>query len=352
MNEILPFLKSMLSVSGLSGDESPIARVIQEAWKPLVNEISVSRLGSLHGLRYGTAPSPRPRLLLSTHMDAIGMMVTGTVDGFLRVTQVGGVDSRILPGQPVMIEAREALPGVVVQPSSRLLPDTYKDDPVTMEYLWVETGLEPAEVAEKVRIGDRVSYAQMPLDLTGNTICGHSLDNRASVAAATICLQELQRRAHAWDVWAVASVQEEETLGGALTSPFEIRPDLAIVIDVTFAKGPGSSDYGTFPLGKGVALGIGPNCHPALNKTMKDLAEKLEIPTHPDVMPQMSGTDAMGIQIVAEGIPCVILGIPLRYMHTPVEVVSLKDIERTGRLMAEFIAQLEPDYIEKITWDD
>ncbi|HEX7433671.1 MAG TPA: M42 family metallopeptidase [Anaerolineaceae bacterium] len=352
MTELLPFLKSMLSVSGLSGDESPIASLIQEAWKPLVNEISLSRLGSLHGLRYGIAPLPRPRLILSTHMDAIGLMVTGAVDGFLRITEVGGVDARILPGQPVIIHGIVALPGVVVQPPSRLLPEAYKDDPVGIEYLWVDTGLEPADVAEKVRVGDQVSFAQVPIDLAGNAICGHSLDNRASVAAATVCLQGLQQRAHAWDVWAVASVQEEETLGGALTSPFEIRPDLAIVVDVTFAKGPGSSDYGAFPLGKGVSLGIGPNCHPALYKTMKELAEKLEIPIHIDVMPQMSGTDAMGIQIVAEGIPCVVLGIPLRYMHTPVEVVSLKDIERSGRLMAEFIAQLEPDYIEKITWDD
>ncbi len=352
MIELLPFLKSMLSVSGLSGDELLISNVVQEAWTPLVNEISRSQLGSLHGLRYGSGPAPRRRLLISTHMDAIGMMVTGNVDGFLRLTQIGGIDARILPGQPVIVHGREDLPGVVVQPPDRLLPNITKDDPVPLEHLLVDTGLVPERVAQLVRAGDQVSFAQPPVELTGHTLFGHSLDNRASVAAATLCLQELAHRTHAWDVWAVASVQEEETLGGALTSPFQIRPDLAIVVDVTFAKGPGSSDHGTFPLGKGVAVGLGPNCHPALSKTVKDLAEKLEIPTHVDILAQMSGTDAMGIQIVAEGIPCLVLGIPLRYMHTPVEVVALRDIERAGRLMAEFIARLEPDYVDKITWED
>ena len=352
MTELLPFLKSILSVSGLSGDETPVQELIREAWKPLVNQLSLSRLGSLHGLRYGTAPSPRPRVMISTHMDAIGMMVTGHVDGFLRVTQVGGVDPRILPGQPVTVHGRIALPGILVQPPARLLPAAYRDDPVPMEYLWVDTGLEPAHVADLVHVGDRVSFAQAPFELTGRAICGHTLDDRAAVAATTVALDALQRRNHAWDVWAVASVQEEETLGGALTSPFEIRPDLAIVVDVTFGRGPGVSDYQTYPLGKGVVMVLGPNGHPALYKMMKEVAEKYEILTYTEVSPHMSGTDAMGIQVVAEGVPCVILGIPLRYMHTPVEVVSIKDIERTGRLIAEFIAQLEPDTIGKISWEE
>jgi putative aminopeptidase FrvX len=352
MNEFLPFLKTMLSVSGLSGDETAVCQVIQAAWKPLVNELSLGRLGSLQGLRYGAGPLPRPKLLIATHMDAIGMMVTGCVEGFLRITQIGGVDARVLPGQPVTVHGREDLPGVVVQPSARLLPEAYKTDPVPMEYLWVDTGLEPDRVNQIVRVGDRVSYAQSPFEMAGKMICGHSLDNRVSIAAATFCLQELQRRTHTWDVWTLATVNEEETFGGATTSSFDIRPDIAIVVDVTFAKGPGSSDFGTFALGKGITLGVGPNCHPALYKTIKDLADELEIPAHMEVSATIPGTDAAAIQIVAEGIPCMIMGIPLRYMHTPVEVVSIRDIERAGRLLAEFITRLEPDTIEKITWDE
>ena len=353
MTELLPFLKSMLSSPGLSGFETPTREIIQETWRPLVDELSVSRLGSLHGLRRGTgnAGPVRPRLLLSAHMDAIGLMVKSIHNGFLRVTEMGGVDPRILPGLQVTVHSTTGdLPAIIIQPPARLLPPGSANDAVSMEYLWVDTGLLPEEVTRTVHIGDLVSFAQPPLDL-GEIICGHSLDNRASVAAVTVCLEELQSRIHTWDVWAVASVQEEETLGGALTSPFEIRPDLAVAIDVTFAKGPGASDYNCFPLGKGIPLGWGPNFHPALFNTFKEAAERVEIPYHVDVMPRHSGTDAVGIQMVAEGIPCALLSIPLRYMHTPVEMVSIKDIRRAGRLMAEFITNLKPDYVQKITWD-
>ncbi len=352
MIELSPFLKSLISQAGLSANEAPIRAVIAEAWRPLVDELTTSRLGSLHGLRRGVGPDPRPRLLLSAHMDAIGMMVTGINSGLLRFTQIGGVDARILPGQIVTVHGRTDLPGVVVQPSDRLLPVSAREKPVAMEYLWVDTGLLPEEVAHQVRVGDLVSFAQPPIDLTGDTLAGHSLDNRASVAAVTLCLQELQHMAHAWDVWAVASVQEETTFGGAFTSPFEIRPDLAVAIDVTFAKGPGVSDYRGYPLGKGPTLGWGPNIHPALYKTFNELADKLDIPHTMEAMPRHSGTDGFAMQVVAEGIPTMVVSIPLRYMHTPVEVVSLKDISRTGHLLAEFIARLEPDFVQKIHWDE
>lgn len=351
MTDILPFLKSLLSAPGLSGYETPVRQLIAETWQPLVHELSTSKLGSLHGLRRGTGAEPRPKALFSAHMDAIGLMVTAIVDGLLRITEIGGVDQRILPGQLVTVHASQELPAMVVQPPAKLLPPAYARDPVPMNYLWVDTGLLPAEVNQLVHVGDLVSFAQAPLDLTGEVICGHSLDNRVSVAALTVCLQELQRRIHSWDVWAVASSQEEETLGGAFTSPFEIRPDLAVAIDVTFAKGPGANDWSTFPLGKGLTIGWGPNVHPALNKAFKELADKLEIPYHNEVMPRHSGTDAYGMQVVAEGIPTIVIGLPLRYMHTPVEIVSLKDIQRAGRLLAEFITRLEPDFVSKITWE-
>jgi endoglucanase len=162
----------------------------------------------------------------------------------------------------------------------------------------------------------------------------------------------LKNRAHAWDVWALASSQEEETLGGAITSAFQINPSLAIVIDVTFGASPGSSGPKTFPLGKGPTLGWGPNIHPHLFKAFKELAESLDIPYHVEVIPWHSGTDAIGIQVVREGIPCVVVGIPLRYMHTPVEMVKIKDITRAGRMIAEFIVNLPADFMEKISWDD
>lgn len=351
MIDLVDLLNKMLTVPGLSGFESPIREIIREAWGPLTDELSVSKIGSLHGLKKGQGDAPRKRVLISAHMDAIGMMVTTIQDGFIWITEIGGIDHRILPGQPVLVHGREELPGVVVQPPGFLLPESVGDGPVEMKYLMVDVGLPPDEVAEKVRIGDTVSYAQEPLQLTGEALAGHTLDNRVSVAATTLCLEALQKRYHNWDVWAVASAQEEETLGGALTSPFEIRPDIAIVIDVCFAKGPGSSDWRSLPFGEGVGLGYGPNIHPALYDAFEKKAKELEIPYNRDLMPKMSGTDAMAVQIVAEGIPCAVLGIPLRYMHTPVEMVSLKDIRRAGRLMAEFISDLDDNTLEKINWE-
>jgi endoglucanase len=351
MIDLVDLLNKMLTAPGLSGFESPIREIIKEAWSPLTDELSVSKIGSLHGLKRGKGSEPRKRVLISAHMDAIGMMVTTIEDGFIRITEIGGIDHRILPGQPVVVHGREDLQGVVVQPPGFLLPDSVGDGPVEMKYLLVDVGLHPDEVAEKVRIGDTVSYAQEPLTLTGEALAGHTLDNRVSVAATTLCLEALQNRFHNWDVWAVASAQEEETLGGALTSPFEIRPDIAIVIDVCFAKGTGSSDWQSIPFGEGVGLGYGPNIHPALYDAFEKKAKELEIPYNRDLMPKMSGTDAMAVQIVAEGIPCAVLGIPLRYMHTPVETVSLKDIRRAGRLMAEFIADLDDKTLENINWE-
>jgi putative aminopeptidase FrvX len=379
MTELLPFLKELLSASGLSGYESPAARIIADTWKPLVDELSFSKLGSLHGLKRASLPLPttgadqkmRPSVMVATHMDSIGLMVTTITDGFLHVAPVGGVDVRILPGTPVNIFASgknatgagasgrsgrdtgEAvpLPGVVVLPAAHLLPEAEREGPVPLAHLLVDTGLQPRQVSEWVRPGDLVSFAQAPMELSGEALAGHSLDNRASVAALTVCLQELQNRPHSWDVWAVASSQEEVGAKGAEGSAFELRPSIALVVDVTFAKGPGASDWSTFPLGKGPTIVMGPNIHPALYKAMQELADKREIPHGLEYTPRHSGTDGVATQVVAEGIPTLVVGIPLRYMHTPVEMVALKDIQRAGRLLAEFIAGLEVDFLEKIVWD-
>ena len=367
MTDILPFLKDLISAPGLSGYEDPAARIIADKWQPLVNEIRRGKTGSLYGLRRGSGPAPRPSVMIGTHMDAIGLMVTGITEGLLRLTEVGGVDARVLPGTPVSVFATGAgetkplpgsvplagtiLPGVVVQPSALLLPQDERDGPVALGRLFVDTGLLPAQVSELVRVGDVVSFAQPPVELSGGTLSGHTLDNRASVAALTICLEELQAQSHSWDVWAVATSQEEVGLLGAGNSTFELHPTIAIVMDVTWAKGPGTSDWQAFPLDKGPTIALGPNMHPALHKSMKELADRLEIPYSLEYTPTYSGTDGWATQVAAEGIPTLVLGLPLRYMHTPVELVAVKDIQRVGRLLAGFIGALQPDFMDKITWD-
>jgi tetrahedral aminopeptidase len=352
MTDLLPYLKELMTVPGLSGYETPIRQTLEEHWNPLTDHLSVSRIGSLHGLKRGSLPEPRPSILLSAHMDIIGLMVTKVTQGFLRVTEVGGLDPRVLPGQLVIVHGRQDLPGLIVQPPPRLLPSHAQNGPVPLEYLLVDTGLAEAELSRLVRGGDLISFAQPPLETGGETLTGPYLDNRASIAALTHCLKELQNRPLAWDVWAVATVQEEETLAGAATSAFQLRPTLAVALDVTFGASPGSPSYRTHPLGKGPALGWGPNIHPYLFNSFKKLAELLEIPYQTEVMPRMSGTDAITLQITAQGIPTMVLSIPVRYMHTPVEMVAIKDIHRAGRLLAEFIAQLGPDFMDKISWEE
>jgi endoglucanase len=353
MKDLKPFLKELLSLPGLSGYEKPVHDAIEKTWAPFVDECSTSPVGSLHALKIGDREGDAPNILIAVHMDAIGLITTRIVDGFLHVTQIGGVDPRILPGQPVMVYGTEPIPGVMVQPPDFLLPESLAGKSVPLEELLVDTGLLPEEVEKKVKVGDIISFATEPLDLNGDIIAGHTLDNRASVAALTWCLSELQHMKHHWNVWAVATVQEEITMAGAITSPFGIQPDIAIAIDVTFAKGPGaSSDLETVPFGKGLAIASGPNLHPRITKALKQLADDLDIPYKMEYLASHSGTDAYGMQVVGEGYPCGLLGIPLRYMHTPVEAVAMKDIKRTGHLLAEFIARLEPEFTQQINWEE
>lgn len=358
MTDIVPFLKSLISVPGLSGHEGPVAHLIQEKWKPLVDEVSTSRLGSLHALKKGRGASTKfrkvrhPSIMIATHMDAIGLMISRIVDGFLHIDEIGGMDARILPGTPVIVHGNRDLPGVVVIPPAKTLPEDARDEAINLSHLLVDVGLLPSKVSHLIHVGDLISFDNPPVELTGDVLSGHSLDNRASVAALTVCLEELQSKSHIWDVWAVATTQEEETFGGAATSAHHLNPDLAVVVDVTYAKGPGANGWETFQMGKGPTLGWGANLHPFLYKQFKELADKFEIPVSMEIMPTHSGTDAYAIQVARQGIPTMLVEIPLRYMHTPVETVAVKDIQRTGRLLAEFISGLEADFLSRISWED
>ncbi len=351
MADIFPFLKSLLALPGLSGHEGAAARFIADQWQTLADEVHMSRLGSVHALKRGIADEPRPSVLLAAHMDTIGLMVSGFQNGFLRLTPIGGVDARILPGQAVIVHAtgnhrQEDLPGVLA-----VLPGT-PADALDFAHLCLDLGLPASQVAESVQVGDLVSFGAEAVQMSGETVSGAGLDNRASIAAVTICLQELRSRSHAWDVWAVATVQEEVTASGAATSAFQMRPCLAIAIDTTYGQGPGAEDWNTFPLGKGPTLGYGPNIHPALYRRFKELAAQLDLPCVTEFMPSSSGTDGMAMQVAAEGVPTFVLSIPIRNMHTPVEMACLTDIQRAGRLLAEFVTGLERDFLETLSWDD
>jgi endoglucanase len=351
MENTRSILQTLTGVTGLSGYEGPIRETLRSLWNPLTDELALSPLGSLHGLKSGSGPAPRRSLMIATHMDVIGLMVSAIEDGLLRVTEVGGIDNRVLPGLTVTVHTKSGdLPGLVVQPPGHTLPDSERTKTVALEYLLVDTGLLPTEVTRKVQIGDLVSFAYPSQDMGDGYLTSPALDNRASITALTEILQILQKRIHTWDIWAAATVQEELHLVGAGTSAFQICPDLAIVIDVTFGAGPGSPGHETVPMDTGPTLEIGPSTNPQLHQVLYDLAKDHEIPIHRYAYPRSSGTDADTLQLAAEGVLTAIISIPIRYMHTPVEVVQLRDIQRTVRLVTAFIDKLDHDFLPSLSW--
>jgi len=349
MNDTLTLLKELIQLPGLSGYEEAVNQRIRSEWEPLSDEVRVGRIGSLYVTKRGSGNVPRHSVMLAAHMDAIGLMVSELVDGFIRVAPIGGIDARVLPGQSVVVHGRRDLPGMVVQAPPHALPDHLRRKPIPLNYLLVDVGLP--NIAGLVRPGDLISFAQPPLELGDDILAGHSLDNRASLVAITECLRELGRREHAWDVLAVATVQEEETYAGAYAAGFELKPSVAIAVDVTFGRGPGLPEHKTFPLGKGPTNGWGPNIHPGIYSALEQAAKQVEIPLAREVIPARGGTDAFALQIAGEGIPTGLVSIPLKYMHTPVEIVSLKDIRRAGRLLAEFVAGLNAEFMDGLSWD-
>ncbi|MFN7210663.1 MAG: M20/M25/M40 family metallo-hydrolase [Aggregatilineales bacterium] len=289
--------------------------------------------------------------MLCAHMDEIGMIVSHFEGAFLRVSNLGGIDSRAIVGKPVLVHTREgALPGVVGARPPSLLSEAEQERYPALDELYVDLGLSAEEVGRRVRVGDIITLDLPLIELQERRVAGKALDNRACVAVVTVCLEALQRLKHTWDVLAVASVQEEVGLHGARAEAHRLNPDLAIALDVTFAPQPGVPSP-AFELGGGAPLALGANFHPALFEALKKTAERLELPAPIEPTPMASGTDAWAIQISRDGIPTALLGIPTRNMHTSVETVDLRDIERCGRLIAEFIASLDADFLAQISWD-
>ena len=352
MQDTLNHLKELISQPGISGYEAPIRDVVAKAWEPLVDELRVGKIGSLVGIKKGTGAEPRKKIMFATHMDAIGLIVTHVRGQFLQVTQVGGIDPRILPGTMVKVHAEEGdLDGIIVQPPAFALKESNGNGPVPLHSLLIDLALQEDEVSKKVKVGTPVSFAQEPVELGGGFIAGHTQDNRFSVAMLTELLKNLQNVDHEWDVYAVATSQEEVGVKGAFTQGFAIQPEIGIVVDVTFAKGPGQPPQHTLEWNKGPGIGWGPNNNPQLHNLVKDKADQLEIPYLKEIHAGMSGTDAMALQIAGKGVATLVLSLPLRYMHTAVEVTCVKDALRAARLLSAFTADLNDETLEKLAFE-
>jgi endoglucanase len=346
-------LKTLAEAHAPSGHEGPVRDLLRNAWDGWVDTFEQDGLGNLIGIKRATQPGqPARKIMLAAHMDEIGMMVREVMDGFIYVHRISGVDHRVMLAQPVLVHGRRPLPGIVASVPPHLLKGNNNNKYPDFDALVVDVGLSPEELSTLVRIGDLITVDVPLIDLGANRVAAKALDDRACVAAVTACLHHLQRLQHSWDVYAVATVQEETGLLGARTAAHAIHPDIAIALDVTFAKQPNVPEEKTIEMGAGPGIGIGPNFHPKLNEKIKDTARRLEIKLQDDLIPGASGTDAWSIQVAQEGIPTALLEIAIRSMHSPVETADMRDIERCGRLLAEFIASLDHDFLTAIMWDD
>jgi endoglucanase len=343
-------LKKLCETPGPSGYEDAVGEALAEDWRPLVDSLDVGKSGSLIGLKKGTGSEPHRKIMLCAHMDENGLIVSQIEGGLLRVARLGGIDTRILPGAPVLVHGRRSLPGVVGVPPLHVVNEDVRGRYPDVRDLVVDLGRPAAEVAELVRVGDVITLDASLIELQNGRLAGKALDDRACVAALTACLEALQTRRHVWDVLAVASTQEEVGSRGARVEAYRLEPEIAIALDVTFAVQPGVNDS-AFKLGDGPTLSLGENFHPALYQALDAAAKRLELSVHPEPTPGPSGTDAWPIQVSRDGIPTALIGLPIRNMHSGVETLDMKDLERTGRLLAEFIAGIDADFLATIVWD-
>lgn len=349
--DVKAHLRALVEAHGPPGHEGAVRELLREEWLPLTDALEQDRLGSLIGIKRATHPiNPARRIMLAAHMDEIALMVSGVIDGFLLVQRVGGIDARVMLAQPVLVHGRRPLPGVVAAAPPYLLTAAARAKYTPVGELLIDVGLPPEDVQALVRVGDLVTLDVPMIELLNNKVAGKALDDRACVAAVTACLHALQGMNHSWDVYAVATVQEERGLQGARTSAYAAAPDIAIALDVTFAPQPGVDSTSTCEMGGGPGIGIGPNFHPLLLEKIRATAEHHEIRLQDDVLPGNSGTDAWAIQVAREGVPTALLEVPIRNMHSPVETADVRDIERTGRLLAHFIADLDADFLTATAW--
>jgi len=344
-------MKQLMAASGISGHEDRIAALIQDALVPFTTDVTIDRVGNLIAKVEGHGPAPRPSVLLAAHMDEIGLMVTKIeAGGFMRMINVGGVDPRTQVAQEVTVHTRTGdLVGIIGSKPPHLTSAAERGKAFPLTDLFIDLGLPEAVVREQVQIGDPVTIRRQSFELAYDRISGKAMDNRASVAAVFECLAELKTLAAAVDVYAVFTIQEERNRVGAGPAGYNVNPDLAIAIDVTFAQMPGTEPDSTFPLGSGPAIFFGPNGHRTITAGLEETARQLDMPHTREIIIGDSGTDAWSLQIQRAGIPTGLISIPLRYMHTSVETVCYQDIVNSGRLLAHYIAGIDRAYVEGLS---
>ncbi|MEA2269789.1 MAG: hypothetical protein QOC64_2399 [Solirubrobacteraceae bacterium] len=344
---IPPVLRALLTATGPSGYETAPAAVWREAAGAFA-EVGSDVMGSSWARVPGTGDGPT--LAIVGHIDEIGLIVTHIDDdGFLRFAGIGGWDPQILVGQRVELTSRDGvLPGVIGKKPIHLLKDEERKKVAEIKELHIDIGAKDGDEARSMaRVGDVAVIAGEPLELPNGRAVSRAMDNRLGCYVAYEAARLVaDAGGAAGDVVAVAAVQEETTLGGSTTTAYSLRPDLAIIVDVTHATdAPGIdvNELGSHPFGSGPVVERGSNLNPHVFELLHDTGEAEGIPFTVAASGRHTGTDVDAMHLSRGGVPCGLIGLPLRYMHSPVETVDLADVDAAARLIAAAARRLAAD---------
>jgi endoglucanase len=340
-------LQNLITAAGPSGRETDPARVWREWCGGFADEVGADNVGSSFARVNGTGGGPT--LAVIGHIDEIGVHVSHIDDdGYLKFGEVGGWDSVVLVGQRVRIATRGGpVVGVIGRKPIHLIRGPEREKAPPIKDLHIDIGAQDGDEArELVRIGDAAVIDSAPVELPNGRIVSRALDNRIGcyVAAEAARLVAADGGAPG-DVLALAVVQEETTFAGARTSAFGLAPDLAIVVDVTHATDQPGVELGPITkhkLGSGPVIARGTSLHPFVSELLYDVASEQDLAFTVESLGRGTGTDADAVHASRAGVPTGLVSVPLRYMHSPVELVSLPDIEVAAKLIAEFARRLAP----------
>lgn len=348
MNELKTFLETISNAPGVSGHEEKISDIVKSFFKEYCEDSYVDNMYNTFCIKKGENNDSGIKIMLAGHIDEIGLMVKDIdEDGFIYFTTLGGFDPRVLLYQEIVIHGNEDIFGLIVS-AEDIDKNSEKDKALGIDDLKIDAGYDVEQIKELVNIGDIITIKRELISFEDESVSGKALDDRAGVAVMYECARELKKLRHEADVYFVGTVQEEVGTRGAKTSSFSINPDIGIAIDVGFGHTPELSRNRTLEVGKGSGLTIGGNIHPKLREHMVSVGKEYNIPFQYEIDPGPTGTDARAIQITREGIPTLLLSIPLKYMHTSTEVVNIRDIKSSAKLLAKFISSITKDNLEEI----
>ncbi|NJD37806.1 MAG: M42 family metallopeptidase [Geobacter sp.] len=351
--ESVAFLERLLEAPSPSGYEQPAQRVFREYIAPFC-QVSSDVMGNVYGFIPGQGKD-RPKVMLVGHSDEIGLQVKYIDDkGFIYFAAIGGVDAHLTPGKVVHIHTADGpLTGVVGKRPIHLMDTKDRETVVKLEAQYIDIGAKDKKEAQKlVRVGDCITFSSSFTRLLGDRVASRGFDDKAGsfVVAEVLRLVAQEKKKPAVDLYGVSSVQEEIGLRGGTTSSYTVNPDIGICIEVDFATDQPDVERkhnGEVALGKGPILTRGANINHALFELLYSAAQKEKIAVQLTANPRATGTDANVMQISRGGVATALVKLPLRYMHTPVEVLSLGDLEQAARLIVAALKQirLKSDFI-------